>query len=533
MKFSGKTFNDSVFNLKNFGAAIFFSLFFVFSLPAQSYRNPVIPGDFPDPSVIRVGDDYYATATTGGWSPHFPLLHSKDLVNWKIVGAVLGDKPKWAKGDFWAPEIVEDKGRFFVYYTARRDEGKDKKGTLCVAVAASAKPEGPYTDKGTLICQEMGSIDADFARDENGVPHLIWKEDGNDRRQPTWIYAQPLDESGTKLTGSPTRLFRNTEAWEGNVVEGSFVLRRDGWFYMFYSGNACCGRDCNYALGVARSKALLGNWEKNPANPILAGNEDWRCPGHGSIVETPDGRDFLLYHANRRNPLEFGIGRQALLDEVVFRDGWATINNGRGASSDAATPLKNTAQQLIFANLSDEFSGSFLAPQWSQSLNQSDTKRINGGFLTLAQTVDQLSAEKTPEIVVAQRTVSANYTAATQIDYAKLKSRESAGISVYSWRGNAFGISLGDGKIFVWRRQNGAQQEVAFAPLPIGRKKIQLKITARDGSFSFAYSTNEKDWKAFEKQIDGSYIEGARLALIYSGKTTVPGAKFDWFHVGQ
>ncbi|HEX8737733.1 MAG TPA: family 43 glycosylhydrolase, partial [Pyrinomonadaceae bacterium] len=138
---------------------------FAFQTQAQTYVNPVIPGDFPDPSVIRVGEDYYATATTGGWSPHFPLLHSKDLINWEIIGAVFSEKPAWAKGDFWAPEIIADKNRYFVYYTARRDEGKNKKGTLCVAVATAEKPQGPYTDKGALVCQEMGSIDAFFVRD--------------------------------------------------------------------------------------------------------------------------------------------------------------------------------------------------------------------------------------------------------------------------------------------------------------------------------------------------------------------------------
>ena len=118
------------------------------SSTAQTYTNPVIAGDFPDPSVIRVGEDYYATATAGGWSPVFPILHSKDLVNWKTVGSVFPYKPAWAKGDFWAPEITQDKGKFYVFYTGRRDEGKGKKGTLCVAVAVSDKPDRDYVDKG-------------------------------------------------------------------------------------------------------------------------------------------------------------------------------------------------------------------------------------------------------------------------------------------------------------------------------------------------------------------------------------------------
>ena len=80
-------------------------------------------------------------------------------------------------------------------------------------------------------------------------------------------------------------------------MEGPFVLRHGDWFYLFYSGNGCCGVNCDYALGVARARTLFGPWEKDPSNPILAGNETWKCPGHGSIVQDERGRYFFLYHA--------------------------------------------------------------------------------------------------------------------------------------------------------------------------------------------------------------------------------------------
>jgi xylan 1,4-beta-xylosidase len=511
---------------------LIFIFAFVFPVLAQNYKNPVIPGDFPDPSVIRVGEDYYATATTGGWSPHFPILHSKDLVNWKIVGAVLYRKPEWVKGDFWAPEIVEDRGRYFVYYTARREEGKGKKGTLCVAVAVAEKPDGPYTDKGALVCQEMGSIDADFVRDENEKPYLMWKEDGNDRQKPTWLYAQELDESGTRLVGKPTRLFRNTEPWEGHVVEGSFVVRRGEWFYLFYSGNACCGRQCNYALGVARAKKLLGPWEKNPANPILAENEYWQCPGHGSIVSTADGRDFLLYHAYRRNSVGFNIGREALLDEVKYENGWAQINGGRGASETAPNPFKNIVQQSIFAGSSDEFDGNALAPRWNQSFSDENTARVQNGFLSLAPTEKHLASEKMPEIVVAERTVTGTYEASTRIDIADSVSEEYGGISVYGWRLRAAGISTGDGKILVWQRSDGPQKILSSAALPAGTKAVYLKIKAASAALlQFSYSFDGQNWNALGEKIGGSYIEGARIALVYNGKNSVPGVRFDWVRV--
>ncbi len=500
--------------------------------PAQTYTNPVIPGDFPDPSVIRVGTDYYATATTGGWSPHFPILHSKDLVNWKIVGAVFYQKPKWTKGDFWAPEIVADKGRYFVYYTARRFEGIKNKGTLCVAVAVAEKPEGPYTDKGTLVCQAMGSIDADFVRDENGKPFLIWKEDGNDRQQPTWIYAQQLDESGTRLLGKPHRLFRNTEPWEGGVVEGSFLVRRDGWFYMFYSGNGCCGEQCDYALGVARSRTLLGNWEKNPANPILAGNEIWQCPGHGSIVETPDNRWFLLHHAYRKSPLGFKIGREALLDEVKFKDGWATVNDGKGASNSAKTPFKNTEQQSIFANSSDEFDENKLSAQWTHSISDYDFAEISDGFLKLAPAKTQPN-KNTNEVVIAERTVSGDYSAAAKINFDKIKTDEFAGIFVYDWRGNALGIGIGGGKIVVRKTTKGGKKTLSSVDLTESLEEVQLKIKAENmANYDFLFSTDGgKSWRKLGETVDGKFVKGGRIALVYEGKSPKADAKFDWIRV--
>ena len=520
--FTGKAFFQSILLKSVFICAYLWLV--LFSVQAQIYVNPVIAGDFPDPSVIRVGDDFYATATTGGWQPEFPILHSKDLVNWQIVGAVFDEKPSWAKGDFWAPEITADKGRYFVYYTARRDEGKNKKGTLCVAVATAANPVGPYTDKGPLVCQEMGSLDPDFARDENGKPFLIWKEDGNDRQQPTWLYAQQLDESGTKLLGKPQKLFRNDpQTWEGGVVEGAYILRRGDYFYLFYSGNACCGRSCNYALGVARSKKLLGTWEKNPANPILKENEAWQCPGHGSIVKTADDRAFLLYHAYRKSSEAFNIGREALLDEVKFTpDGWATINDGRGPSNGQNSPFKASAQIK-----STEFFDNFLQPKisaaWSIPINSGEKTSIENQSAVIVPSAND------NEAVLAERTISGSYTATTRVIFDKLNPNERAGLAAYSWRENAVGISFDAKQIFVWRRENGKQTTAASTKLPADSNQIYLRMTAKEGkSYNFAFSDDYQNWTNIGESIAGSNIEGARVALIYTGKTDKPNARFDW-----
>src|SRR5437763_748024 len=121
---------------------------------AATYTNPVIPGDFPDPSIIRVGAEFWATATSSEWGPQFPLLHSTNLVNWELVGSVFEHRPTWAVANFWAPEISEYNGHYYVYYVGRK-----KGGPLAVAVATAEKPSGPYKDCGPLVAQPDGSID--------------------------------------------------------------------------------------------------------------------------------------------------------------------------------------------------------------------------------------------------------------------------------------------------------------------------------------------------------------------------------------
>jgi xylan 1,4-beta-xylosidase len=493
-----------------------------------SYENPVIPGDYPDPSVIRVGQDYWATATSGEWAPEFPILHSRDLVNWEVVGAVFRKRPAWTIANFWAPEISHYRGRYFVYYTARK-----KGGPLCVAVASSENPAGPYTDHGPLVCQEIGSIDAMAVTDEGGGRYLIWKEDGNSREQPTPLWAQKLSEDGTKLVGSKKELIRNDpKSWEGGVVEGAFVLRRGDWFYLFYSGNACCGRRCNYAMGVARSRKLLGPWEKNPANPILAENKLWQCPGHGSIVTDEQGRDLLLYHAYRQSEEAFYIGREALLDEIKWggANGWPTINAGRGPG--ASPPVTGTgAPPASKDSFFDDFDSPALQPRWqwpqmNEPLIQIEAGR--GGRLILSaasgQATDPISA------VLSQPSTSAGYVATTLVDLSGMKAGALAGLSAYNGREDALGVLAGGGKILIYKREAKKHQILTTLNIP-ATPLLYLRMRVKDGSsYRFAYSPDGREWKEIGDGINGAYLEGIRVALTAGGAEGAS-AKFEWLRI--
>jgi beta-xylosidase len=508
------------------------SVSFAFAQRHATYTNPVEAGDFPDPSITRVGRDFWASATTSEWGPEFPILHSRDLVNWEIVGAVFEKRPAWAVGSFWAPEISQDRGRFYVYYVGRK-----KDGPLCVAVATAARPQGPYTDHGPLVCQEVGSIDPFPVTDENGQRYLLWKEDGNSVSKPTPIWAQRLSPDGTRLVGERRELIHNDQAWEkhptlpyGNLVEGPSVVRHNGWFYLFYSGNFCCGRECDYALGVARSRRLLGPWEKNPNNPILAGNDNWKCPGHGTVIADARGRFFLLYHAYQPKDFVY-VGRQALLDEVVFgADGWPAINNGHGPSAQGPSPFAARQANAEY-HFFDDFNSPTLRPGWQWPQSNVPDFRIERGSLILAPTVDE--ANNPTAAVLARTTVTGDYIATAVIDPRGLKGKQTAGLSAYGDSDNSIGVAVNaGGGIEIWRSQKDKPTrgvditDVASCP-----RSVFLRMTARDGHlYRFALGCNGQTWRDVGEEMDGSYLppwdRGVRVALVAGGARGV-GAKFE------
>jgi beta-xylosidase len=294
------------------------------------YANPVYAGDFPDPSVVRIGSEYWAagTAPPGQASP--PIIRSPDLVHWTAAGSIFQTTPAWTDGrQFWAPELARQGDSYLAYYSARRKSGK-----MCVAVASSSNPIGPYDDTGPLVCQPAGSIDPSVVRNNTGWPFLVWKEDRNTDGVTTVIWVQPLSQDGLALTGVRRKILSATgRGWEGGVIEGPQIIRRKGWLYLFYSGNLCCGPNCEYAMGVARSRGLYGPWRRLARNPILDSGDDWLCPGHGSVVQSPNGRWWMLYAAYNAVGT-ISPGRSLLLDPIRWtRDAWPVVNGGKGPSA--------------------------------------------------------------------------------------------------------------------------------------------------------------------------------------------------------
>ena len=471
------------------------------------YTNPVLPGDYPDPSVVRDGAAYWAVATSGGWRPPFTVLRSTDLVNWDVAGSVLRYKPAWAAGEFWAPDIVRHGKGFLVYYSALGVNGR-----FCVAVASGRSPGGFFRDRGPLVCSRAGAIDPVATRDERGRPYLLWKENGNARGRPTPIMAVPLSADGLGASGRPREVLRNDAPWEAGVVEAPAIVRRDGRFYLFYSARSCCGVGCDYAVGVARSQTLFGRWEKHPG-PLLQGNERFRCPGHASVVDTPGGEQYLVYHAYAESG-SFDVGRQMLLDRVDWgSDGWPVIGGG-AAPSDTATAPAGAVQRPKADRFTDDFDRRHLGPgwQWVESRPWVRMQSQGGGRLLLGQTRRD---RRTFPGIIGRQPGGTNFVAETAVG--RRTGSASAGIAVYADDDHALGIEVSpQGWVKAWRRPDSPSGLAAVRVGP--RESTGLRIrTVSQGAFVLEVGT-ESGWHQVGATYNPPVWKGeARLVLRVTG----------------
>lgn len=294
--------------------------------PADS---PVYAGDAPDPQAIRAGDTWYLFHTNARGA-NVPVLTSPDLRRWTPAGDALPALPGWAEpGRTWAPEVIALAPDRYVLYSTVADRAS---GRQCIGRAVSATPGGPYRDESgaPLVCQGDlgGSIDASPFRDRDGTLYLLWKNDGNAVGQDTWLWSQRLSADRLRLAGQPVQLLKQTEPWEGKVVEGPFLWRHDDRLLLFYAANAY--DTAAYAEGYAVCDTPLGPCRKALRNPILASAGPVSGPGHASMVEQ-DGRTWLLYHAWPPGA-EGSVtpGRQLWLSEVTWDGDRPVVHAPRG-----------------------------------------------------------------------------------------------------------------------------------------------------------------------------------------------------------
>ena len=259
----------------------------------------VIDEDFPDPDVIRFDGTYYAYATNTP-AVNVQYATSSDLETWDVSrDDVFPELPAWADtGRTWAPDVTPlPDGRFALYFTAQESSS----GRQCIGVAVSSAPTGPFVSDAVepLICplEEGGAIDASSFVDDDGSRYLAWKNDGNCCGLDTWLRLSTLTADGLSVVGEPVDLVKQTEEWEGQLVEAPVIVRHGDEYALFYSANDYGGEE--YAMGYALAPSVAGPYTKADEPLFTTAMSGSRAlgPGGQDVVVAPDGRDRIVYHS--------------------------------------------------------------------------------------------------------------------------------------------------------------------------------------------------------------------------------------------
>lgn len=316
------------------------------SMEAQTqYSNPVIDESLPDPTVIKASDGYYYLYATENIR-NVPIYRSENLVDWRFMGTAFTDRTRpqmVPNGRVWAPDINYINGKYVMYYSKSTWGGEWECG---IGVATADRPQGPFTDVGKLfISSEIGvqnSIDPFYIEEEDGSKYLFW---GSFRG----IYAIQLSDDGLSVKPGAEKV-----QIAGTLTEGTYIYKKDGYYYLFGSAGTCCeGLNSTYRVVVARSESLLGPYVNKTGRPAMENNfmlvlqksNKVVGPGHNSeIIQDDAGQYWMLYHGfDAADP---DGGRKVYLDRIIWdKDGWPTVRN-RTPSVTANVPLFGDAASV-------------------------------------------------------------------------------------------------------------------------------------------------------------------------------------------
>lgn len=445
-----------------------------------TFLNPILPGDYPDPSLVRVGRDYYMTNTPGTAVPGLLVWHSRDLVNWRPLGPAL-TKPV---GDVWAPDISFRDGEFFIYFPALvTDPDGTKRRTNFVITAKD--PAGPWSEPVDL---RVGGID----------PCPVADEAGN-----RWLYVSDgmrigLSPDGKSTVGPAVKAYDGwpiPPAWniECFCLESPKLFRRGRFYYLVSAQGGTAGPSTSHMAVVARSESPAGPWTNMPDNPLLRTrrrSEAWWSQGHGTILEDADGRWWMMYHGTANGYRE--LGRSTLLVPIEWTaDGWPRIPAG----VDPGAPLKKPAGENVGHGfpLSDDFAGSALGPQWRRwgAGGEPDPVRVGGGALRLRAR----GASAGQGAMVTVMPLNRSYEA--QVEVETPTGAEAGLLLVYD--GEFFGgLSIRAGKMVSHLR--GRPWENLDAP----RGRIFLKLRAVEHDVELFYGPDGRTWTKLEGGLEMS-----------------------------
>lgn len=495
---------------------------------AGSIRNPILTGFHPDPSILRVGDDYYLATSTFEWYPGVRLHHSRDLVHWRALGGVLTERrllDLTGTGDsngVWAPDLTYADGLFYLVYSdvASFASGYwDPQNYLITAPDIN----GPWSDPVPLHAH---GFDAAMFHDDDGSSWLLamsadWRP-GRDRFGG--IEIQRYDRASRRLVGEARLIFGGTEV---GLTEGPHVYKRDGWYYLLTAEG---GTSWEHQVTIARSRDLFGPYLADPDGPLLTsvGRPELRLQkaGHGSLVRTQTGQWYLAHLVARPyTPLgNCVLGRETAIQRVDWPvGGWPVIAGGVPADEVAAPDLP--AHPWPEEPATDHFDGPSLGmewstlrrpatPDWIDLTSRASHLRIHGG---------QSPVGRQRPSLVGRRVGATHCSLETRLEFDPLDHRQLAGITAYYNTANwyyAYVTRADDGRRSLELLSCDSGRLTAHPELSVDvhdADRVGLRVTFDGPTLRFACDPGT-GWRELPAEFDATILSDEHAARVVDGE---------------
>ncbi|WP_294307884.1 glycoside hydrolase family 43 protein [uncultured Sphingomonas sp.] len=484
----------------------------------MTLNNPILPGFNPDPSIVRVGEDYYIATSTFEWYPGVQIHHSRDLVNWTLVARPLNRASQLdMRGNpdscgVWAPDLSYADGRFHLIFTDVKRYGRT---TVDGAKGASLRDfhnywvssdriDGEWTD---AVHLNSSGFDPALFHDEDGrswLLNMLW-DHRPDRKRFAGIVIQQMDMATGQLLGERRHIFEGTPL---GFTEGPHLYKRDGWYHLLVAEG---GTERGHAVTMARSRDLFGPYEVHPDGPVLTARHTPDAPlqrtGHGDLVETPDGETWMAYLCGRPLP---GSNRCVLGRETAIqRMEWGADDWLRCAEPTpvAANPAPVEAH--------DRFDGPTLpaAFQWLRTPEPehifSLTERPGHLRLFGRETI----GSHFEQALIARRQTAFRYDVRTLVDYEPEHFQQAAGIVAYynSTKYHFLQITAGDaGEKLIQVLSvlpNGEGQSLMGPAVSAPPGQVELRAVVDHEALRFAFrSERATEWTWLPQRFDASIL---------------------------
>jgi alpha-N-arabinofuranosidase len=500
-----------------------------------SYRNPIIPGFYPDPSICRVGGDYYLVNSSFEYFPGVPIWHSRDLVNWRQIGHVLARPSQLDLADapcsdgIYAPTLRYHDGVFYMITTLVKNR------TYRNFYVTATDPAGPWSDP---VWYDQNGIDPSLFFDDDGKVYFQSNR-GMTFAMERAIYQSEIDiKTGKRLT-DPRLIWRGTG---GCYVESPHVYKRDGYYYVMVAEG---GTAYGHMVTIARSKNVWGPYESCPHNPILSNRhayEELHGTGHGDLVQAADGAWWMVHLAFRKTVGDIHtLGRETCLEPVEWRDGWPMVN-GNGTSRAITEATLPPEQPWPAPPVRDEFEGGTLGLDWIHLRNplakdyslaaRQGFLRLNGSALTLADLGSPAFA--------GRRQRHFEFDATTSLEFEPVAENEEAGLTLLMTNQHHYDFCIGKrgGRRVLQVKCNLELIQYVVAEVPLDPGAVQLRITGTKPHYVFSGAQGSAPFKEIAR-LNTRYL-GTEVTSGYNGviigmyatgngKAAAVPADFAWF----